>query len=204
LPRLGYTAEDVIAALRAFHAAHGRWPTRGEWERQRGVPSYSFVAKRWGWRNALVMAGGESRRVTHCRRGHPLTDGNVLIRWGGDRRCLTCARAEWRHAAARRRLRVLVARELRDPRARDRLPTYAAELMPSTLTRLNRLSATELAEVRRAAEDELVQTARHTAQVVALIEQVKRRQEQLADRGATPTVKRRLDLAASGSPWRGA
>jgi hypothetical protein len=92
VPRSGFTAEQLVASLVAYHDEHGRWPTMPEWRGLDGVPSVSFIASHWGWRTALRMAGGESRRLTHCRHGHELRGPNVLIRAGGERRCLTCAR----------------------------------------------------------------------------------------------------------------
>jgi hypothetical protein len=43
---------------------------------------------------------------THCRRGHPLTEGNYAWRRDGTRRCLLCQRLrEQRREARNRELR---------------------------------------------------------------------------------------------------
>lgn len=200
-----WTDEQVVAALAAYQAQHGRWPTMGEWRASGALPSVSLIAKRLGWRNALRLAGGESRKVSHCRHGHELRGDNVLIRSGGERRCRTCARAEWRAAAARRRLRVGFARTLRDPRAADLLPTYAPALMVSTVAHLQRLGPDELAVVVGTVDDELAEAARHLTQLVALREPAKRLLAERAEQSAVPTPERRMAIAAgaaTASPGR--
>ena len=200
-----WSDEQIAAALAAYHSEHGRWPTMGEWRASGALPSVSLIANRLGWAHALRLAGGESRKVTHCRHGHDLSGDNVLVRSGGERRCRTCARAEWRQAAARRRLRVRFARKLRDRRAADVLPAYPAHVLPSTVAHLQRLGPDELAEVARVVEDELAEAARHISQLVALREHAKRREAELAARPAAPTPERRMAIAAgaaTASPGR--
>jgi acyl-CoA reductase-like NAD-dependent aldehyde dehydrogenase len=68
--------------------------------------------------------------------------------------------------------------------------------MASTLAHLQRLGPDELAEVLRATDDELADAARHIAQLIALREQAKCREAELA---ARPTLARRVEIAASAS-----
>ena len=39
----------------------------------------------------------KNRERTHCRRGHPFSDGNTRVESTGSRRCLTCERDRERH-----------------------------------------------------------------------------------------------------------
>ena len=183
MPWPSWTEQQVVAALAAYHDRHGRWPTRRDWQAQRGVPSYSFVVRHWGWRGALQLAGGDSPAATHCPRGHE-RDGE-----GRCRRCAVLRCQRWR-----------VRRALRRDRADDRLRAYAADdVLPTTVAHLQRLGPEQLADVRRAVDDELTEAARHIARLVALRDHAQRREAELAERAAAPTPERRMAIAAAAA-----
>ncbi len=51
--------EHAIAAIRQFHAIHGRLPRWREWERATGTtPCAKTIERRWGWRELLAEAIG--------------------------------------------------------------------------------------------------------------------------------------------------
>jgi hypothetical protein len=181
-----FTEQQVIAALAAFHAAHGRWPTRRDWQQRRAGPSYAFVVRRFGWAEAIAMAGGVARPagVVYCRNGHDRTV-NTVVGPDGTRRCRLC-------------LRVRLRGELRDRRAADLLPAYPGDVLPSTVAHLQRLGPAQLAEVQRATEDELAEAARHIARLVALREAIQRREAELAA-AERPSAARRMEIAAAAA-----
>src|SRR5215831_21413947 len=51
--------DQVLAAVREFHAEHGRLPRRHEWERATSTrPCARTIERRWGWRELLAEAIG--------------------------------------------------------------------------------------------------------------------------------------------------
>jgi hypothetical protein len=51
--------DQALAAIRAFHAEHGRLPRRHEWERATASrPCAKTIERRWGWRELLAEAIG--------------------------------------------------------------------------------------------------------------------------------------------------
>ncbi len=55
---LGWTGEEIIAAVRRWADEHGSPPTATEWNTaQPGYPSASTVVNRLGWNEALLAAG---------------------------------------------------------------------------------------------------------------------------------------------------
>jgi hypothetical protein len=54
-----HSREHALAAVRAFHAEHGRLPRWREWERATASrPCAKMIARRWGWRELLTEALG--------------------------------------------------------------------------------------------------------------------------------------------------
>jgi hypothetical protein len=191
MPWPGWSEEQVIDALATYHARYGRWPTRRDWQAQREVPSYGFIVRHWGWRGALRLAGGVARPagVVYCRNGHDRIV-NTVVGPDGTRRCRVCLAG------------AVLRRALRDRRAADVLPAYAAKLMPSTVAHLQRLGPDELAEVQRVVDDELVEAARHMTRLVALRDQAKRLLAERTEQPAAPTPQRRMAIAAAASTPR--
>jgi hypothetical protein len=192
VPRRTWSEEQIVAALVGFHERTGRWPTVGEWRSNHGAPSVALIARRLGsWRQALVLAGGESRKHSHCRHGHRLTEGNVVVRSDGERRCLTCARAQWRRDARNRRVRLVVAAEVR---ATGRLAPYAARVTAL----VERLTAQQLAQLDEDLDHEQRDALHHLARITLLRERV---QARLAREQATAEdlLARRMTVAASSA-----
>src|SRR5215831_18616921 len=51
--------DQALAAVRAFHAEHGRLPRWREWERATASrPCAKTIDRRWGWRELLAEAVG--------------------------------------------------------------------------------------------------------------------------------------------------
>src|SRR5262245_49805319 len=51
--------DQALAAVRAFHAEHGRLPRWREWERATAPrPCAKTIERRWGWRELLAEAIG--------------------------------------------------------------------------------------------------------------------------------------------------
>jgi hypothetical protein len=56
---MSYTDDEVIAAVRVAAETLGHTPTLGEWARCRMRPTATTIHRRFGWANALVLAGLE-------------------------------------------------------------------------------------------------------------------------------------------------
>jgi hypothetical protein len=49
--------EDAVAAVRAWHAEHGRPPSYREWVKAApGRPTSRTIARRWGWESVVAEA----------------------------------------------------------------------------------------------------------------------------------------------------
>lgn len=49
------------------------------------------------------LTGGGNRLRTHCRRGHPLSGENLIMKRDGKRNCRECCRVLWREYVRRKR-----------------------------------------------------------------------------------------------------
>lgn len=70
-PRMTWTREAVIEAIRAWHTAHGAAPSAAAWRHARdGHPSQTTVINLFGsWRAGITAAGFEPRRPGRSHRG---------------------------------------------------------------------------------------------------------------------------------------
>src|SRR5215469_2821702 len=59
--------DQALAAVRAFHAEHGRLPRWREWERATASrPCAKTIERRWGWRELLAEAVGVMPNDVHA------------------------------------------------------------------------------------------------------------------------------------------
>jgi hypothetical protein len=121
-----WTPAKIVQALQRDAARRGRPPTRLEWAKAptRRLPGYSsrrrptsetVAAVMGSWSAAMAAAGLEPRSPggqprEHCRRGHEIVGGNLIVRPDGKRTCRTRRREGQRARRAARGAQLRAAR----------------------------------------------------------------------------------------------
>jgi hypothetical protein len=95
--------DQALAAVRAFHAEHGRLPRWCEWESAtESRPCAKTIERRWGWRELLAEAVGTQPKQSQDTRGER-EGGDVALLAALDAApldCLSACQTTWPRAPA--------------------------------------------------------------------------------------------------------